>query len=270
LTLWLLLPYRLHVISDVTFAHRGDRPLEATLFQPSGPGPFPAVVSVHGGAWTSGDRTGTVDLDSALCDAGIVVLAPDFRMPPEAGYPAAVLDVQAAIRWLRKHTAEVNTRPEAIGILGSSSGGQTALLCALVPEPDARVAFAALCWPISDPPARYRMAREKGNAKLVTSHDAYFVDEATMIEASPQRIVEQGEARALPPIVTVQGTADENVTPDMAQRFTDAYKAAGGNATLHLFDGQPHSFIKKGGDEAAQRLATQRIAEFIKACGDLS
>jgi acetyl esterase len=255
------------VISDVTFAHRDGRPLEATLFQPSGAGPFPAVISVHGGAWTSGDRSGTVDLDTALYDAGIVVLAPDFRMPPEAGYPAAVHDVRDAIRWLHAHAAQTKTRPEAIGIVGSSSGGQTSLLCALLPEADARVAYAALCWPISDPPARYRMAREKGKTKLVASHDAYFADEATMNAASPQRIVEQGEARALPPIVTVQGTADENVTHDMAQRFTDAYIAAGGIATLHLFEGQPHSFIKKGGDESAQRLATQRIAEFIKAHG---
>jgi acetyl esterase len=258
------------VISDITFAHRGKRALEATLFVPNGAGPFPAVVSVHGGAWTSGDRSGTVDLDAALCDAGVVVLAVDFRMPPEAGYPAAVHDVQDAIRWLHAHTAQARTRPESIGILGSSSGGQTALLCALLPEPDTPLAFAALCWPISDPPARYRMAREKRNAKLVASHDAYFGDEATMLQASPQRIVEHGEARALPPIITLQGTADENVTPDMAQRFTDAYKIAGGDAVLHLFDGQPHSFIKKGGDQSAQRLATQRITAFINAHGSAS
>jgi acetyl esterase len=263
-------PYRLHVISEVTFARHDDRALQATLFQPAGAGPFPAVVSVHGGAWTSGDRTGTVDLDTALCGSGVVVLAADFRMPPEAGYPAAVHDVQDAIRWLIAHASNVKTRPESIGIVGSSSGGQTALLCALLPPLDAPLAYAALCWPISDPPARYQMAREKRNEKLVQSHDAYFGDETTMSQASPQRIVEAGEARALPPIITVQGTADENVTPDMAQRFTDAYKRAGGEAALHLFNGQPHSFIKKGGDKDAQEQATRRIVEFIKAHGAVS
>jgi len=253
--------------SDFVFVQRGDHALEATLFVPDGPGPFPAVVSVHGGAWTSGDRSGTVDIDAALCEAGIVVLAADFRMPPEAAYPAAVEDIRAAIRWLHAHAAEVKTRPDAIGILGSSSGGQTALLCALLPEADAPLGYAALCWPISDPVARYRMAREKGNARLVASHDAYFGDEATMSQASPQRIVEAGEARALLPLIYLQGTADENVTPDMAQRFTDAYTAAGGEATLHFFEGQPHSFIKRGGDEAAQLRATQELAAFIKMHG---
>jgi acetyl esterase len=255
------------VISTVTFSERGGRALEATIYQPEGPGPFPAVVSVHGGAWTNGDRHGTADLDGVLCNAGTVVLAADFRMPPEAAYPAAVHDIQDAIRWLHAHASELRTQSACIGILGSSSGGQTALLSALLPAPDAPVAFAALCWPISDPPARYAMARERGNAKLVASHDAYFGDEATMLDASPQRIVERGEARALPPIVVIQGTADENVTHDMAQRFADAYHAAGGDLELHLFDGQPHSFINKGGDESAQRLATERIVAFIKAYG---
>ena len=253
--------------STVTFAERSGRTLDATLYQPDGTGPFPAVVSVHGGAWTSGDRHGTADFDGALRAAGIVVLAVDFRMPPEAGYPAAVHDVQDALRWLHAHASELHTQPDKIGILGSSSGGQTSLLCALLPAPDAPVAFAALCWPISDPPARYAMARERGNAKLVASHDAYFGDDATMLAASPQRIVEHGEARALPPMVVLQGTADENVTHDMAQRFADAYRAAGGALELHFFEGQPHSFIKKGGDAAAQQLATARIVAFIKAHG---
>ena len=256
------------MISSITFIERDGRPLEATVYQPEGTGPFPAVVSVHGGAWTSGDRHATADLDAALCDAGIVVLAADFRMPPDAGYPAAVHDVQDALRWLHAHASELRTRAGTIGILGSSSGGQTALLCALQPAPEAPVGFAALCWPISDPHARYRMAQETGNAKLVASHDAYFGDEPTMLAASPQRIVESGEARALPPIVVVQGTADENVTHDMAQRFANAYAAAGGELALHFFDGQPHSFIKKGGDETMQRLATERIVAFITAHGN--
>jgi len=255
------------VTSEFIFKRIGQRALEATLYVPDGEGPFPAVVSVHGGAWTTGDRFGTADLDAALCGAGIAVLAADFRMPPEAAYPAAVDDVRDAVRWLHAHTGEAKTTPDRIGILGSSSGGQTALLCALQPAVDAPIEYVALCWPIADPPARYRMARDRPNARLVASHDAYFGDEATMLAASPQRIIEEREAQALPPVIIIQGTADENVTDDMAQRFSDAYTHAGGSAELHFFDGQPHSFIKKGGDEAAQMRATRLIVAFIKQYG---
>ncbi|HYZ15606.1 MAG TPA: alpha/beta hydrolase [Candidatus Acidoferrum sp.] len=264
------------MISDVAFVRHGDRTLTATLRTPDGAGPFPAVVLVHGGAWTSGDRFGNDVLDEALCAAGVVVLAVDFRMPPEAGYPAAVQDVHAAIRWLKAHARELRSEPALVGAVGSSSGGQTVLLCALRPtdplfsavapeggaDGDASLAFVVACWPIADPPARYGMARERGNAKLVAAHDAYFGDEATMRAASPQRIVEQGEMTSLPPLLVVQGTADENVTDDMAASFVAVYRRAGGDAELRLFDGQPHSFIKSG-DPAASTEARALIAEFI-------
>jgi len=266
-------------MTDVTYARRGERELIGTLYEPAGAGPFPAVVSVHGGAWTSGDRFGTVDLDEALRAAGVVVLAVDFRMPPEARYPAAAQDVHAAIRWLKQHAAEIKTRPDLVGIVGSSSGGQTAMLCALRPHDavfaaeanagaDGSVAFAVGCWPIVDPIARYRMAQAKGNTKLVAAHDAYFGDEAAMAAASPQRIVASGEAQALPPVLIVQGTADANVTPDMAHNFVEAYRRAGGAAELRTFAGQPHTFIKDG-DPAAAAEAKRVVAEFIVAQGDM-
>jgi acetyl esterase/lipase len=265
-------------MTDITYARRGERELIGTLYQPAGAGPFPAVVSVHGGAWTSGDRFGTADLDEALRDAGVLVLAVDFRMPPEAAYPAAAQDVHAAIRWLKGHATELGTLPELVGIVGSSSGGQTAMLCALRPHDamfaaesdlgvDGSVAFAVGCWPIVDPLARYRMARANGNAKLVAAHDAYFGTEAAMAAASPQRIVESGEAHALPPVLIVQGTADANVTPDMAQNFVDVYRRAGGSADLRAFAGQPHTFIKDG-DPAAAAEAKRAVAAFVLIHGD--
>jgi acetyl esterase/lipase len=264
-------------MSDIVYARHGERELLATIYLPAGAGPFPAVVSVHGGAWTSGDRFGTADLDEALCDAGVVVLAVDFRMPPEASYPAAARDVHAAIRWLKQHAAEVKTRPELVGIIGSSSGGQTALLCALRPHDaifsgdavtgvDGSVAYTVCCWPIADPVARYHMAQATGNAKLVAAHDAYFADEATMRKASPQRIVADGEAHALPPLLLVQGTADANVTPDMAENFAAAYRHAGGSVDLRLFAGEPHAFIKDGAGAAADE-AKRLIAAFVLAHG---
>lgn len=102
------------------------------------------------------------------------------------------------------------------------------------------------CWPIADPLARYHAAKQKGNAKLVASHDAYWPDEAAMAEGNPQRMLERGEAQTpLPPLLIVQGTNDDNVTPDMADKFAEAYRGAGGSVDLRKFDGQPHSFIKE-------------------------
>ena len=57
-------------------------PLLARFYRPEGAGPFPAVLEVHGGAWTSGDRLNNVAIGDYLAARGIVMLSIDFRMPP--------------------------------------------------------------------------------------------------------------------------------------------------------------------------------------------
>jgi acetyl esterase/lipase len=120
-----------------------------------------------------------------------------------------------------------------------------------------------LCWPISDPLARYRMVREKGNTRLVEAHDAWWPSEADMGEGNPQLILERGEAGALPPAILVQGLADDNVTPDMADRFTAAYGARGGRIELHKFEGQPHTFIVRDPASDSSRRATELLRDFV-------
>lgn len=56
-----------------------------------------ALVDVHGGAWTSGDRLNNAAIDRALAARGFLVAAIDFRLAPAATYPASVTDVNLAI-----------------------------------------------------------------------------------------------------------------------------------------------------------------------------
>jgi acetyl esterase len=123
--------------------------------------------------------------------------------------------------------------------------------------------YLVLCWPISDPLARYRMVREKGNTRLVEAHDAWWPSEADMAEGNPQSILDRGEAGALPSVILVQGLADDNVTPDMADRFTAAYRARGGQIELHKFAGQPHTFIMRDPASDVSRRATELIRDFV-------
>jgi acetyl esterase len=66
--------------------------LLARYYRPEGAGPFPAVLEVHGGAWTSGDRPNNIAIREYLAAHGIVVLSIDFRMPPAVRYPGTVAD----------------------------------------------------------------------------------------------------------------------------------------------------------------------------------
>ena len=162
----------------------GTTPLLARHYRPEGAGPFPAVLEVHGGAWTSGDRFNNVAIGEHLAAQGIVVLSIDFRMPPATRYPETVADVNFGIRFLMGNAERFSTRAKLVGGLGTSSGGHLLLLNALRPRdprytamplagPDASLAFAVACWPVADPLARYRAVQERGNQRLVEAHDQF-------------------------------------------------------------------------------------------------
>jgi acetyl esterase len=260
--------------TDVTFRTYEHGELVATLYRP-GAAAIAAVVEVHGGAWTSGDRTMNAAIDRHLAANGIAVLAIDFRMPPEAGYPLSVTDIAAGIRWMRTHSTDLGTVPERVGLLGTSSGGHLALLAALRPfderytgklaggEPEIAVDFAVLGWPVTDPLARYRMARARMNTRLMEAHHAFWTGEEQMAEGSPYDIVTRGDAQRFPSLLILQGTNDDNLTPDMQQRFAEAYRAKGGRAELTVFDGQPHGFIALDPASAVSRDALVRMTAFI-------
>jgi acetyl esterase/lipase len=261
---------------DIEFHRHGGRQLLARLYRPLGPGPFAGVVEVHGGAWTLNDRTTNEPIDRPLAASGAVVMAIDFRMPPEAQYPAALEDINLATRWLKAHAAELGV--DRVGGLGTSSGGHQLMLSALRPRhpryaglplpeaggADASLAFVVLCWPVTDPLARYRMVREKGNQRLVDAHHAYWPSEAEMADGNPQLILERGEADRLPPLLLVQGTDDDNLTPDMADRFALAYAKAGGRVRLEKFAGQPHTFAVKDPMAPASVEAIRMIQGFVR------
>ncbi len=273
--------FQIHEVTseDVEYRRIDGEALQARLYRPRGSGPFPAVVGVHGGAWTSNDRTTNQAIDQALAASGVVVAALDFRMAPKFPYPASVADVNYGIRWLKANAAKFNTRPEWVGAVGTSSGGHLMLLNALRPhdpqyatggaelgDVDARISYAVACWPIADPLARYRMAKSKNNARLVSAHHEFFGTEEVMTEANPQLILERGVKR-LPILLLLQGTQDDNVTPYMAQTFERSYRAAGGQATLKTFEGQPHTFITKDPNSAASVHAIELMRRFVRQHG---
>src|SRR5229473_5026783 len=126
---------------DIEYDRPEGTPLLARFYGPEGEPPFPAVLEVHGGAWTSGDRFNNVAIAEYLAAHGIVVLSIEFRMPPAGRYPETVADVNFGIRFLKANAEKFATRRELVGGLGTSSGGHLLLLNALRPR-DSR--YAAL------------------------------------------------------------------------------------------------------------------------------
>ena len=262
---------------DLEYQRPGGAPLLARLYRPRGAGPFPAVLEVHGGAWTGGDRLNNVAIAEALAGDGVVVLSIDFRMPPVARYPVTVSDVNLGVRWFKTKAAEFGSRAELVGGLGTSSGAHLLLLSTLRPKDpryaalalpgdppvDARLPWIVACWPVADPLARYQAVKARANARLVEAHHQFWASEDDMVEGNPQRILERGEPVELPPALVLQGTNDDNLTPDMADNFAAAYRRRGGTITLEKFEGEPHTFVSRNPTSAASLRALGLIKAFV-------
>src|SRR5437870_10023672 len=148
------------------------RMLMARIYQPNGPGPFPTMLDLHGGAWNAKDRHAEEPMDRALAASGLLVVAIDLTLAPEAPYPACIQDANYGVRWLKSKAASWKGDPSQIGIYGSSSGGHVAELLGMrprdprynaiplpsAPAVDAKVAFIATRSPISNTFARFQNA----------------------------------------------------------------------------------------------------------------
>jgi acetyl esterase len=268
-------------VKDIVYHRDSDKQRLARLYQPAGTGPFPAVLQVHGGAWNNKDRTDGQNTALDLAEAGIVVLAIDFRNAPEAPYPASLQDINYGIRWLKAHAGDFGSSAGQVGAYGTSSGGHQILLAAIrpddpryralplaeAPDMDAKLAFVVSGWGVLFPLERYKLAKAKGDAELVKGHDIFFGNEETQIEATPALIIERGEKVYLPPALVFQGTQDQWTTVDLAHRFVDDYSKAGGSVDLLLLEGARHTFLNEHPFEPNSVKALDTMIAFIKAHG---
>ena len=270
-------------IEDVEYIRHGNKPLLARLYKPRGTGPFPLMIDLHGGAWCKKDRTSDAGTDEPLARSGVVVVALDFRMPPAAGYPASLADINYAIRWCKARAVELGSRPDRVGILGVSSGGHQAMLAAMRPHDaryaalplsaqaivDATLRCVILCWPVIDPLGRYHYAKKlkaDGNSKAdewLSCHDQYWPHEAAMAEGSPALALERGEPAPMPPVLYLQGTADTAHPRPNLDRFIASYRKAGGRVDLHFFEGVGEAFITNDPTSSAAIEAIDKIIEFV-------
>lgn len=107
---------------------------------------------------------------------------------------------------------------------------------------DARLSYLIALWPVLDPHGRYGFAKENNRDFLIEATDAYFLSQAAMQEGNPLLAIERGEPLDLPPVLIVQGTADNNVPLDSVHRFVTAYRAAGGAIEISWFTDMLHGF----------------------------
>jgi len=94
-----------------------------------GNGPFPVIISIHGGAFMFGDKADeqvNPMLEGLKHDYAVVSI--NYRLSGEAVFPKNINDVKAAIRWVKAHAATYKMNPDKIVVWGGSAGGNLAAL----------------------------------------------------------------------------------------------------------------------------------------------
>ena len=270
------------VVSEVELRRNtAGRMLMARIYQPKGPGPFPTVLDLHGGAWNRKDRFAEEPMDRALAASGLLVVAVDLTIAPEAPYPACILDANWSVRWLKANAGKWNGDGSKIGVYGSSSGGHVAELLALrphdprygaiplanAPNVDASVAWVAMRSPVSNTFARYQNAERRKNEGMIKNNKVFFSPWETIHESNPQEILERKEKVTLPPLLIMQGALDDNVLPEMQQKFAETYRASGGSCDYRLFENSVHEWVAEPGPQTdkARDVAKEFIARQLKA-----
>jgi acetyl esterase/lipase len=261
-------------VKEVEVRRNGaGRMLMARIYQPKGPGPFPTVLDLHGGAWNNKDRHAEEPMDRALAASGLLVVAVDMTVAHEAPYPACVQDANYAVRWLKQNAATWNGDATKVGVYGSSSGGHVAELLALrprdprynaiplagAPAPDATVAYVAMRSPVSNPFARFQNAEALKRDAMMKNTTTFFEPWQAIHESNPQEILERREAVTLVPLLIMQGGLDDNVLPAVQEKFAATYRAAGGDCTYQLFEGCEHEWVATPGPQ------TDRARAMVKA-----
>jgi acetyl esterase len=250
-------------VQETEYQRVGNVPHLATVYRPRGQGPFPAVITVRGGGWKQGDRFSTKALDERLAAAGVISCALDFRDANVGKYPMSIEDVNTGIRWFKAHIREFQGLPN-VGGIGCSSGGQQVFVNALRASADTSLAFVVGCWPVVDTVALHEILKAK-DPQADTLCDVYFADRAAMLHGSPRAIIDGGGfTKPLPPVLIVQGAADDTLSPEYQQAFVDAHRRAGGQIEMNVYPGMPHSFALRQPDHPQSVQAVADIITFIK------
>jgi acetyl esterase/lipase len=123
---------------DISYVPDGDEAQKLDLYLPEkvSPTPLPLIVHIHGGGWMGGSKYPCPV--ASMVSRGYAVASIEYRFSQKAKFPAQIQDCQAAIRWLRAHSADYNIDPDHVGAVGGSAGGH---LSALVGTSGGKKAF---------------------------------------------------------------------------------------------------------------------------------
>jgi acetyl esterase/lipase len=210
-------------------------------------GRAPVLVQVHGGGWTGGSRVVSASpLLAHLAERGWVCVTIDYRLGPDHRWPAQIVDVKAAVAWVKENIAAHGGDPSFVAISGGSAGGHLASLAALTPndpafqpgfaDADTTLAAAVPLYGVHD-----LVLDEHGMHHTVARNltgTRFADDPGTWRAASPLHRA----GPAAPPFLVIHGSADTIVSVNQSRRFVRRLWEVGAPVCFAELPHAQHSF----------------------------
>ncbi len=255
------------VIADASYGQTGHERCCMDIYTPrEGAANGAGVLLIHGGGWSSGDKTRWRALATYLAERGYVCASVGYRLLPEHLFPTQIEDVRSAMAAFMDRADELGFDPGRVGVVGSSAGGQLAALLATIGPDDALGAGEGLTRRDTRPAAAVlynavldftddpdRAARYEGlfGGPLEEKRALYE-------QASPARRVDD----AFPPVLMLYGTQDTLTPVTTAFPMAERLHELGVLCEIAVFPGQEHGF-GYGLGNAEQRRAAETAAAFL-------
>ena len=114
---------------DISYSTESQAQKLDVYLPDEGDGPFPVILSIHGGAFRAGDK-GDNQVVPMLegVKRGYAVVSVNYRLSQEAIFPAQIYDIKAAVRWIRANAKQYKFNPDKIAAWGGSAGGHLSAL----------------------------------------------------------------------------------------------------------------------------------------------
>lgn len=260
----------IRVTRDIVYAEIDGIQLKLDAYEPKTRGDhhLPMIVFIHGGGWRRGDKMGGARFMPALINSGYVGFSINYRLTDVARFPAQIEDCKAAIRWIRKNSADFNGDPNRIGVFGTSAGGHLSALVGTsgdVKELEGQVGVTGISSSVQavcdwfGPTDFTVIGRSSQGKDALLGLFGRWPDEVMSLakRASPITYVDNND----PPFLMIHGTEDSLVPVEQSRRFLRALKNAGVEAELVEVPGGGHGRFRDTSPD--QQELVQKMLTFF-------
>ena len=257
-------------VKDVTYP-AGAGPQKARIYMPAGAkSPLPVVLYIHGGGWVIADLD-TYDSSPRSIAKGLnaIVVSIEYRHAPEAKFPAAHGDANAAYKWVLANAAKWGGDPKNIALVGESAGGNMAVAVAIAARDKGWLAPRSIVavYPVADSNIATASKVQYAAAKpLNTPMLSWFFANTLAKPADgmdPRLNLVGANLKGLPPTTIILAEIDP--LHDDGVNLADKMKAAGDAVTIKEFPGVTHEFFGMGSVVASAKAAEDFAVARLRA-----